>query len=101
MTALIIIDLQKDFFHPNGIMRTYHFDYKLIIDDINALVHYFSEKSNCKIIWIRSEYFDKKPNSILTDFINEIKPLISNNSVIITKNYYSAFNGTSRFLFIG
>ena len=109
-TALIIIDLQKEFCSPLGILREKHIDDNKILESVKFLVG--SRKWDV-LIWIKSVY-DNKPKfdqnggrlthfggkqccvdgTELAEFIDGL-PIDKEEHFIIVKNYYDAFVNTN------
>ena len=99
--AIIIIDMENDFFRENPILRKKR---SVLIKNINNLISY-ARKRRSPIIWIRQEFkpdlsdaylFMKKTRRKITikgtvgaEILDELKKAAKD--VIIVKNRYSAF----------
>ncbi|CAH6419670.1 Isochorismatase family protein [uncultured virus] len=107
MSALLVIDCQKEFFESEGILGSRHYDAKLL-SNIVLLIRQQRSKQT-KIIFVRAEYNNiqnpkypthsgKKsccvPSSSLSEFRDEIAVEIQTDDTVITKNYYSSFADT-------
>lgn len=107
MAAVLVIDVQREFFSPEGIMGQRYIKTQPLLSNIDILIQN-SRSNNYPVYWIRSEYncnvkseypsHTGKPccvaESELSKFIPEIESLIEPQDKIITKHYYSAFMGT-------
>lgn len=106
--ATLIIDVQNEFFDPTGILKSKYIKSEPLISKISALVNH-TRTNNYLLIWIKAEYdnteqqmypshFGTKPccqkDTYLAEFHNDIKNMIKDDDIIITKNCYSAYAST-------
>ena len=109
MTAIVLIDLQREFFDPDGVLKERYIPPVPILSSIQYLVQY-GRSNNYPIIWIRAEYSPTieegrkgsgathtgRPccvkGSILAEFHSDLP--IAAGDLILTKHYYSGFVGT-------
>ena len=118
--ALILLDLQNEFLSPDGNFPIPHTSE--LLENISQLVGHFRE--HCReapIVWVRAEYppvhedpssAPRSPFNVLTgrhtgrkpccyagtsgaEFSPQVKALISETDVVITKTWYSAFEETN------
>ena len=118
--ALILIDLQNEFLSPDGNFPIPHTSE--LLENISQLVGHFRE--HCReapIVWVRAEYppvhedpssAPRSPFNVLTgrhtgrkpccyagtsgaEFSPQVKALISETDVVVTKTWYSAFKETN------
>lgn len=110
MEALIVIDLQNEFFSQDGFLGDQHYSYAPYESKFLRFFEYCKCK-NLPVFFIRSNYENAKiepgfkahlgntcciPSTLNYEFIPEVQPIVSmysNN--IITKSFYSCFHKTS------
>jgi ureidoacrylate peracid hydrolase len=104
MTAILLIDLQQEFFDPSGILRERFIPSSPIISSIQALVKCGRQQSY-PIIWIRAEYdpmiksdmdithSSGRPCCVSGSTLAEFHPdlPIQSGDPIFVKHYYSSF----------
>lgn len=106
MVAIIIIDMQKEFFDTDGILKERCIKSQPIITNIGNLLN---NNPDAQVIWIKANYNNLvkqdrpshfgpkeccKTGSSLSEFHDEILPLILPHHKIIVKNCYSSFHNT-------
>ncbi len=85
--ALLIIDVQEDFFSENGVYKPFHLN-RDIIKCINNWTEY-SNRNNHLIVYVSAEYCKLK------EFNESLDVIEGDNVVHIQKNFFNAFKETN------
>lgn len=77
-TALIVVDMQKEFFTPSGMFKNKHLLHESIVLAISPFLSLFRSYSllslSSLIVWVRSEYLNNSPSFIIPpDFTHSQK----------------------------
>ena len=109
MSALIIIDLQKEFFEPDGIMGKKHFSFNFYKYKYDRMLAYCIQ-NNINIYWIQSDYSDAEDDIGYKTHNNKQRPCCYKNTqkhelieyvqdkvnngcgTVVAKRYYSCFH---------